>query len=85
MIRVTVELLPGGCEVRKKTIGTAHISNNLTGTPTRGNYNFTLYDAGGKWWKAGTLSGFPRKKLLVWDLLFRALLATVGDRNKVSS
>jgi hypothetical protein len=32
-------------------------------------------------WKTGRVEDFPRKRLLGWDLLYRALHATVGDRN----
>ena len=40
-----------------------------------------LRDAAGRKWKHCTLTGFPRKRLLAWDLLFRALRTLVGRRN----
>lgn len=82
MIRVTVELLPGGSELHRKHLGTAEIENDTTGDVLFGNYKVRL----SKWgkpthtWKRGKVNGFPRKKLGPWDLLFRALLVTVGDR-----
>lgn len=84
MLRVTVELLPGGDESRKQDLGTAEIS--LAGASEdaqEGNYNVML----SKWgrpkqaWKRGSVEGFPRKKLGPWDLLFWALTATVGERS----
>ncbi len=82
MIRVTVELLPHGDESRKRHLGTATIANDGTGTTTHGNYNIRLSRRGqpDSVWKTGRLTGFQRKRLLVWDLLLLALAATVGQR-----
>jgi hypothetical protein len=63
------------------TVATGKIVNTGTGTPTRGNYRIDLRDAAGRPWRAGTLEGFPRKRLLAWDLLYRALEKLVGSRN----
>lgn len=43
MLRVTVELVPGGFEPRAETIGTVLIVNDGTGTADRGNYNAHAY------------------------------------------
>jgi hypothetical protein len=80
MIRVTVELVSARTG-KTSVLGTAKISNNLTGSPARGNYTVKLHDKAGRLWKESTVHGFPRKRLLTWDLLFRALNATVGIRN----
>jgi hypothetical protein len=63
------------------TLGTAKLINDGSGTPSSGNYRFSFTDKSGREWKSGNLSGFPRKKLLAWDLLYRALCKAVGDRN----
>ena len=63
------------------TIAAGKIVNTGTGTPTRGNYRIDLRDAAGRPWKTGTVEGFPRKRLLAWDLLYRALEKLVGKRN----
>lgn len=42
MIRVTIDLLPGGNEATKRTIGLVEISNDMTGTHEVGNYAVVL-------------------------------------------
>jgi hypothetical protein len=69
---------------RVTTIATGTIINTGTGTPTRGNYRVELQDAAGRRWKGGTVDDFPRKRLLAWDLLYRALENLVGKRNRDS-
>ena len=63
------------------TLATGKIVNTGTGTPTRGNYVVVLRDAAGREWRRGTVADFPRKRLLAWDLLYRALEELVGKRN----
>ena len=81
MLRVTIELVPWGVESRAKVIATGTIANTGTGTPTSGDYRIELRDAAGRKWKTGHIEGFPRKRLLAWDLLYRALKKLVGNRN----
>ncbi len=64
-----------------KTIATGEIVNTGTGSSTRGNYRIELRDAAGRRWKKGHIEGFPRRRLLAWDLLYRALEELVGNRN----
>jgi hypothetical protein len=64
-----------------KTIATGKIVNTGVGTSTQGHYRVELRDALGRLWKAGTVEGFPRKRLLAWDLLTRALYSVLGRRN----
>jgi hypothetical protein len=78
---VKIELWPGGCEARKKTLATGTITNTATGSPTQGNYFVDLRDKAGRPWRHTTLLGFPRKRLLAWDLLYRALKNLLSDRN----
>jgi hypothetical protein len=63
------------------TIATGEIVNTGTGSSTQGNYRVELRDAAGRQWKQGHIEGFPRKRLLAWDLLYRALGKLVGNRN----
>ena len=55
------------------TIATGKIVNTGTGSPTQGNYRIELQDAAGRQWKTGHIEGFPRKRLLAWDLLVSRL------------
>jgi hypothetical protein len=66
---------------RITTIATGTIANTGTGTRTSGDYRIELRDAAGRKWKSGSIAGFPRKRLLAWDLLYRALEELVGRRN----
>jgi len=61
-------------------IATGKIVNTGTGSSTQGNYRIELRDAAGRVWKRGHIEGFPRKRLLAWDLFYRALEKLVGDR-----
>jgi len=70
---------------RVTTIATGTICNTGTGSPTQGNYRIELRDAAGRKWKSGHIEEFPRKRLLTWDLLYRALEKLVGARNRSTS
>lgn len=89
MLRVTIELLPHGSEARKSHLGTVLIANDGTasdgsGDAPRGNYVVRLSRRGQplRVWRTGVVRDFPRKRLGAYDLLLRALVATVGERNK---
>lgn len=87
MIVVRIELWPHGSEERKRELGTAYISNDLTGDALTGNYNVRLmkspeYAARPGVWRRGRVEGFARKRLGPWDLLYLALAETVGQRNR---
>jgi len=84
VLRITIELVPWGIESRAKTIATGIIANTGTGTPTSGDYRVELRDAAGRKWRSGHIEGFPRRRLLAWDLLYRALENLVGIRNRDS-
>jgi len=83
MIRVTVELVPFGIGP-PEVLGVAEIANDGFKSDetrgVRGDYSVRLYDKGGRLWKTGAVVDFPRKRLLAWDLLHRALADAVGDR-----
>ena len=83
MLRVTIELVPHGVESLAKTIHVAEIWNDSSGDLFTGNYGAKLYKRNSRKavWKTVRVEGFKRKRLLVWDLLYRVLRAAVGDRN----
>ena len=84
MIRVTIELLPFGFEQNKRHLGTIEIANDGKGTKERGNYKVRLSKFGRPFtdWRNGAVLNFPRLTLGPYDLLLRALIATVGDRQR---
>ena len=81
MIRIQIDMWPHGDEKRKYNLGEIRIAN-VGGTETQGAYIFSLTKRDGGKWKSGILEGeFPRKRLGVYDLLFRVLRQVVGGRN----
>lgn len=84
MLVITIELWPQGDASRKEVLGVAEIANDGRGSAGLGSYNVTLYKWGKekRFWKTGRVLDFPRLKLGPWDLLYRALSAVVGLRNK---
>lgn len=81
MLVVRIELWPYGDSSRARTLAVGTITNTGTGSPTVGNYRVNLRDAAGRPWRNGSVEGFPRKRLLAWDLLYRALKNLLSDRN----
>lgn len=82
MIRVTVELVPFGDESRKVVIASAKIRNDGTGTPSRGNYECVFLGRRGKLIGTSELKNFPRRRLLVWDLIGQCLNKLLAERWK---
>jgi hypothetical protein len=90
MIIVRVFMKPKGIGP-ERLMGEAHISNDCTGDKGVGNYDVELsrINHGGYYsadhrlspWKQGKVLGFPRLRLSVWDLLYRALHSVVATRN----
>ncbi len=86
MLVVRIELWPFGDEDAKLTLGVGYIANDGTGNHYTGNYNFKLmkspeYAKTPGVWKKGRVERFPRVSHGPWDLLYRALRASVGYRN----
>lgn len=80
MIRVTVELVPGGIG-EPEVLGTAIIANDLVDTLVtegrRGSYHFEFrgrkgYELKGR---SGRIRDFPRRSKTAWHLLARCLEA----------
>lgn len=85
MVYVRVELWPKGNKEHAQLLGEGYITN-IAGTNECANYDVTLmkspkYAKHPGVWKNGVVTRFPRLRLGPWDLLFRALRATVGARN----
>ncbi len=83
MIRVTVELLPGGFGPAEH-MHTAYITNNGSGTKTRGNYDVWLSQRGrpNTTWREGKVKGHRRKKYSAFHLLRLALEACIRDEER---
>lgn len=84
MLRVTIEMVPRGDESKKYHMGTVEVANDGMGTAERGNYKVRLagFKNASSRWRTGAVLDFPRKSRGPYDLLLRALAATVGDRAK---
>jgi hypothetical protein len=84
MLRCVIQLVPQGDETKARTIGTIIIGNDLTGDLDTGNYDVRLTKGlvgkHGATWRRGRVEGFPRRRLGPYDLVLRALQATVGGR-----
>jgi len=74
MLVVKVELWPFGNEESKRTLGTMRISNDATGTTTRGNYNVRVFSRDGRETHKVRVENYPRKALSVWALVYQALV-----------
>ncbi len=84
MIRVTIELLPWGCEARKQHLGTIEIANDGSGSRSVGHYRARLSRRGAprSVWKEAKIKNFPRLRWTAYDLLYRVLREVVGERNE---
>jgi hypothetical protein len=84
MIHVEITMWPGGDEDKAYHLGTILIANDATSDNLNvGNYAAVLSKKGGNGvWKEARVTGFPRKRLGPYDLLFRVLRAAVGNRNE---
>ena len=81
MIVVDITLHPaaGG---PPESLGSVTIVNTGDGTLTQGNYRAMLRGKRGRHMKGIRVENFPRKRLLVHDLLYRVLREAVGQRNQ---
>lgn len=75
MIRVTIELLPGGREKDAKVIAKGEIRNDLShpDRPRRGNYQAAFWRVPNGKLHSAAVKDFPRERLHVLHLLQRAL------------
>lgn len=77
MLRVTVELLPGGHEANREVLGVIEIWNDGTSQhPSKGNYGARSYVKNTRRvarYDPQVIVGYPRLSLSVWCLVRRAL------------
>jgi len=75
MIRVTLELIPGGLEEHKQTLGVIEIMNNLVETieteGNRGSYIAIVHKK--RTSKKVRIRNYPRKAYHPWELVRRVL------------
>lgn len=69
MLKVTVELLPGGDESKAKMIGVMLITNDGTGTADSGNYVAAMMAEYLREPRKGRLTNFNRKTQSCWSLV----------------
>jgi hypothetical protein len=78
MIKVTIELYPGGSRYNKKTLGIINIGNDGTGTEEIGNYNYALCKQDLKTLlKQGRIEQFGRQRGC-YELLYEVLKDVFG-------
>lgn len=75
MLRVTVELVPGGDESRKRVLGTATLENVSGGEIADYDVHVTGEDPVGV--RHAVLKRYPRRASSVWDLVLRAVCRTL--------
>lgn len=82
MLRITVELLPGGRESGKRVIATADIARVRNGALA--DYAVALDDAVlGEVGERAIVRGYPRWAGSVWDLVARGLAAALNQGREV--
>jgi hypothetical protein len=81
VVVITVELWRKGDPNNKIELGSARITNTGGGTETKGNYIAAIFGKRGRHMETVSIAGFPRKRLMAWDLIFRALRAAFEQRN----
>ena len=85
MLVIKIELWPGGVEEAAELIDVMQIINDGTGSYGQGNYDARIVKRGtNETWKECRVEGFPRARLQLWDLVFRALRSMIGYRNEKS-
>ncbi|WP_325099839.1 hypothetical protein [Paraburkholderia madseniana] len=81
MLKVTVELWPGGRESGRRVIATADIVRIKNGVLA--DYEVDLReDLLGEVGEASTLRSYPRWSASVWDLVARSIAAALNDGNE---
>lgn len=84
MIRVRMELLPGGVDSEaNQLLGEIHIVNDVIMSmtnPRRGSYKYTIFKKRRTPWLVGTLRNFPRKSYHPWEMV-RRILNDVAEAN----
>nr|WP_092003205.1 hypothetical protein [Paraburkholderia lycopersici] len=79
MLRVTVELWPGGRESGKRVIATADIGRVADGA--HADYEARLAEVGIGSIGTGHVRAYPRWSATVWDLVARSIAAALGGNS----
>lgn len=83
MIRITVEMWPGGSEENKRTLATADIANDGTGDRDTGNYIAKFFGKSRRApLRASHLIGFKRSEYTVWWLVACCAVLAFQDMKK---
>ena len=81
MLRITIELLPGGNKSKAKVLAEGIITNLGTSKGEQtGDYKYKFKQKG-RIWREGKLMGFPRKKYGIWALLYSILWLELDDKS----
>ncbi|ANB72638.1 hypothetical protein AYM40_09855 [Paraburkholderia phytofirmans OLGA172] len=81
MLRITVELLPGGHESGRRILAHADISNVKSGALA--NYEVELHDDILGNIGAASLTGYPRMAASVWDLVARCITVVLSGQEEL--
>lgn len=81
MLRVTVELLPGGRESGRRVLATAKIGRVKSGTLA--DYRVALQEDVLGDIAAATLHAYPRLSSTIWDLVARAVAVALTGREEL--
>ena len=74
MINIIVEMWPQGSQILKRRMGHMTISNDGTGSITKGNYDIQVYKGESNLcYRKGRVKNYPRKGKTFWHLLYLAL------------
>lgn len=73
MIRITIELWPHGNENTKEVIGLIDISNDGTGTSSRGNYQARFPRSTKNWYFQKIVTNWPRNSKTIYQLVREVL------------
>ena len=69
MLRILIELVPGGDESRARVLGALGVANDATGTRARGNYEVVVMDKVGRKFKEFRIENWPRQAKSVWQFV----------------
>jgi hypothetical protein len=81
VIVIFVELWKRGDPGRRVELGRATITNDASGSLASGNYSAAFYGRKQRPMGTSRVADFPRRRLLAWDLVFRALRPVFEARN----
>lgn len=74
MIKISVNLQKWGFESLTSSLGIMKITNDGTGTKSKGNYKFSIYDkSNSRIIHSGVIKNFLRLKNNVWQLIYLCL------------